>query len=1000
MNKRISKIWSLLLSVSLVVTSISVSSYAEEVNYESYYSDEMNVYQNIDLDKDDISQDNEVCEEELPGEEENFASSETVEEGACGTSLNYRICLEDDVYVLYISGTGAMTSTPWKSFEGAIKTVRISDGLTDISLGAFSDMTSIENVIFKDVATLSIIRKNAFNNCSGLKEIVFPMSLLTIGESAFADCTSLSKIVFNDRLTTIEAGAFKNDINAFTTENGVEIIIPDSVTGIGRGAFEGIPATYVSVPKVGCGSQRTSTDLDDGFGIIFGYQGTESDEYAGDYTAKTSAYSTLYYYKTPKTLKKIQITKDTYYYEAFIGNKYVEEIILAPNATRLSGTFQNCTALTKIIIPDTVSDFMDAPFKGCSSLEKINIPAKLQTLVSYSFEDCTSLSEVIFPSNGVLKTIDYRAFDGTALEYVEIPSTVTTVNGGAFMDCTSLKEISFPSKITSFGLNVLKGCTALKKVTNASSTSCPLPSSEFVNQARPTSGNISAIASGTAVNINEKVFFDAQGGTVSKSSAAAKYYTYYPDLPSASMVGYLFDGWYTAPEGGTAVSKSVRITTLGDHTVYAHYTAYKYTVTFDANGGVLEGETTKLVSCDSAYGELPIPTKDNFIFTGWYTEAEGGELVTEETVLTSETGSHTLYAHWHTTELSLTLDKNEDVSSNNSIITVNYNAPYGELPVPERTNYEFLGWFTTREGGVEITAETVVTETNDHSLFAHWQGIEVTVRLECNSADISANEITVRYMEKLGEIPTPSYPGMVFTGWFIDPDTEVDEDFILDRTDDVVLVAHWDRAQYTLTFDAAGGEVDAASKTITCYEAYGELPIPTKPDYTFVGWFTALEGGTEITEETVAGPELGSHTVYAHWRGQAVTVTFDVSGGVLDNDTMTVYFDGNYGELPVPERTGYDFAGWYLDDVKIEPATVVSVSENHTLVAHWSVKILEVKYVYYGDISGTEMVEYGKCFAEPARITRENHKFLRWQLGDRTYDFSTPVTENIVINAI
>ena len=67
-------------------------------------------------------------------------------------------------------------------------------------------------------------------------------------------------------------------------------------------------------------------------------------------------------------------------------------------------------------------------------------------------------------------------------------------------------------------------------------------------------------------------------------------------------------------------------------------------VNFNANGGVV-GETSRITACGAPIGTLPVPTRDYHNFLGWYTAAEGGELVTENTVVAAPVDM-TLYAHW------------------------------------------------------------------------------------------------------------------------------------------------------------------------------------------------------------------------------------------------------------------------------------------------------------------------------------------------------------------
>jgi hypothetical protein len=90
----------------------------------------------------------------------------------------------------------------------------------------------------------------------------------------------------------------------------------------------------------------------------------------------------------------------------------------------------------------------------------------------------------------------------------------------------------------------------------------------------------------------------------------------------------------------TIVSRDVT-----NHTLYAKWTANTYTVSFDAQGGTVD-PTSMPVTFGSAYGPLPIPIRQNCIFAGWWTGANGtGTQVTEATVV-STTANHTLRAKW------------------------------------------------------------------------------------------------------------------------------------------------------------------------------------------------------------------------------------------------------------------------------------------------------------------------------------------------------------------
>jgi uncharacterized repeat protein (TIGR02543 family) len=74
------------------------------------------------------------------------------------------------------------------------------------------------------------------------------------------------------------------------------------------------------------------------------------------------------------------------------------------------------------------------------------------------------------------------------------------------------------------------------------------------------------------------------------------------------------------------------------------------TVTFNTNAA---GDTTatvspatKTITAGGVYGSLPVPVRTNYIFTGWFTAATGGQQIAETTTVATPVTNHTLYAHW------------------------------------------------------------------------------------------------------------------------------------------------------------------------------------------------------------------------------------------------------------------------------------------------------------------------------------------------------------------
>ena len=129
-------------------------------------------------------------------------------------------------------------------------------------------------------------------------------------------------------------------------------------------------------------------------------------------------------------------------------------------------------------------------------------------------------------------------------------------------------------------------------------------------------------------------------------------------LPNANRTGYTFANWYTSASGGTSKGGSgAQYQPTGATTLYAHWTANKYNVTFDGNGGRVIGTSPREVTYGDSYGELPSAEHDEYAFKGWFTGATDGNKVESSTIV-AIAGDHTLYAHWKDGKMTLTFNAN------------------------------------------------------------------------------------------------------------------------------------------------------------------------------------------------------------------------------------------------------------------------------------------------------------------------------------------------------
>lgn len=117
----------------------------------------------------------------------------------------------------------------------------------------------------------------------------------------------------------------------------------------------------------------------------------------------------------------------------------------------------------------------------------------------------------------------------------------------------------------------------------------------------------------------KSISFDANGGSVDTASKTVTYYSTYGNLPTpAARTGYTFDGWYTAASGGTKVTSTTKVSTTGDRTLYAHWTANKYTITFSgAVSGSQSADYTYKQTGTIAFPQAADQTGSGKYFTGW-----------------------------------------------------------------------------------------------------------------------------------------------------------------------------------------------------------------------------------------------------------------------------------------------------------------------------------------------------------------------------------------------
>lgn len=215
--------------------------------------------------------------------------------------------------------------------------------------------------------------------------------------------------------------------------------------------------------------------------------------------------------------------------------------------------------------------------------------------------------------------------------------------------------------------------------------------------------------------------FNANGGFVDPNKYEEDYMAVRSDFPTPSREGHTFLGWYDSKENGNKVTS---YTFTGNKEIFAHWQVNRYTITYVANGGTINGLAS--ISETYNYGERIYtnskqPVRKEYVFNGWYTSPTGGSQV-NQLILKEDT---TVYAQWVYDLIEIKYDKNTTESVNNLPGTVKtYKGASVTIPSskPTRSYYNFLGWATSATGDVVYNAGSQYTFSADTTLYAKWQG--------------------------------------------------------------------------------------------------------------------------------------------------------------------------------------------------------------------------------------------------------------------------------------
>jgi uncharacterized repeat protein (TIGR02543 family) len=215
---------------------------------------------------------------------------------------------------------------------------------------------------------------------------------------------------------------------------------------------------------------------------------------------------------------------------------------------------------------------------------------------------------------------------------------------------------------------------------------------------------------------------------------------------------------------------------------------------------------------------------------------------------------------------------------------------------PTRTGYTFLGWsLSSTATSASYQPGGSITLTASDILYAVWKANTYTVSYNANGGSGAPSNQTKTYGVTLTLSNTkPTRTGYTFSAWNTAQNgsgTSYAPGGSYTANAAVTLYAQWTVNTYVVTFDAQGGSVTPASKSVTYGQPYGSLPVPVRAGYRFDGWFTVATGGTQVTAETVV-TVTAAQTLYAHWTVQSIVHVKGADGALHDGIVTVKGADG------------------------------------------------------------------------------------------------------------
>lgn len=846
---------------------------------------------------------------------------------------------------------------------------------------------------------------NALDEFRKLESITIPSTLTDLGGHCFVDCPNLATIKVNENNPV-----FYSENNAIITKADHVLIvgsknttaIPSSVAIIGGSSFEGRGGlTSVTIPS--------SVQEIQGYAFFRCYGLKTVSIPNSVIIIEDKAFNGC------SNLTSIYIPRLSVIGDRVFGDcKKLETVTFSPDyslTTIGKGTFYNCSNLTTINIPSSVSSIKNNTFEKCTGLTTINIPSFITSIGDEAFLKCNNLTSITIPSSVISIgddvfygcnnlesiTVDqandiYESNNSNAIIEKEtnallfgckntvIPNTVTEISEHAFYGCKDLTSITIPSSVETIGERAFMNCTGLTSIT--------IPANATIyDHAFAYCDNLISVYIPSTASIPSP-----SGWSGSKSPFAFSYYVEFYTDATSKPAGWinewscLYDDYYT-----------------DDRDVYAHV---YWDVSLDDFNTKYSNDSIQAVPVDLAIsydadGNLIVLTEDNdyldALLTGTgYIDIYNGKFITGS-------ASSAINPEGYDNITRVLLEGR--ISQEDDGVLIDFNGI-------DLSGYD--------QGSLIFS---IGIKGYERSYIKNKQRYSIKYYYNHGNGDPAEKNSFYYKGEGLSSLFNPEVPThYVFDGWYTLDGTTTGKwgtkvtSVPKTAVKDYVLYAKYTRISATITFDKNG----ATSGTMPAQVIYAgdtnTLNANTfvKTGYTFAGWIVK---GTqdEYNDGDVIDNSLLVHnakyTFVAQWTPNTYTVVLSDGLDAQNNTTVDLEYNESYTLTNNFSNPGFKFNGWTgIVNGKVvnykNGQTVKNLTSEKdatiTLQAKWVATTYSIKYNLYkgSNPKGTKTsYYYGEAYVLPIP-TKKGYLFNRWETASgETIADTDGKEENLVLYA-